>query len=83
MSRQQRQALKKWHYLILIDWRARQIFVGMAEQWAQKLLNKVPYYFRWEGKRKKVYTIADKTLYPNAGWDDELFKIELEQLKKN
>lgn len=32
--------------------------------------------------QKKAYIIADNKLALNAGWDDELLKIELEQLKE-
>ena len=32
--------------------------------------------------QKKAYIIADNKLALNSGWDDELFKIELEQLKE-
>ena len=32
--------------------------------------------------QKKAYIIADNKLALNSGWDDELLKIELEQLKE-
>ena len=38
---------------------------------------------RWFSEaQKKAYIIADNKLPLNSGWDDELLKIELEQLKE-
>ena len=48
------------------------------------LLNKVPCIVLdgLSEAQKKAYIIADNKLALNAGWDDELLKIELEQLKE-
>ena len=32
--------------------------------------------------QKKAYIIADNKLALNAGWDDELLKLELEKFKR-
>lgn len=36
----------------------------------------------WPEAKKKAYILADNKLALNAGWDDELLKLELEELKE-
>ena len=37
--------------------------------------------FGHDGAKKRAYVIADNKLALNAGWDDEMLRLEFEDLK--
>lgn len=79
-------SIKEWGWTtpILVD-ENMQIIAGHGRLAAAKKLgiNEVPVIaaLDWTDAQKKAYVLADNKLALNAGWDDELLKIELSELK--
>lgn len=79
-------SIKEWGWTtpILVD-ENMQIIAGHGRLAAAKKLgiNEVPVIaaLDWTDAQKKAYVLADNKLALNAGWDDELLKIEISELK--
>lgn len=79
-------SIKEWGWTtpILVD-EDMQIIAGHGRLAAAKKLciTEVPVIaaLDWTDAQKKAYVLADNKLALNAGWDDELLKIELSELK--
>lgn len=73
-----------WTTPILVD-EAGGIIAGHGRLQAARLLKmtEVPVVIAsgWSDAQKRAYVIADNKLALNAGWDDDLLKIELAELK--
>lgn len=79
-------SIKEWGWTtpILVDENMQIIAWHGRLAAAKKLgINEVPVIaaLDWTDAQKKAYVLADNKLALNAGWDDELLKIELSELK--
>lgn len=70
---------------ILLDSATKEIIAGHGRLLAARELGletvPVVVYSHLTDTQKKAYTLADNKLALDAGWDDELLKLELEELK--
>jgi ParB-like nuclease domain len=81
------ESIKEWGWTIpvLVD-ESGQIIAGHGRVAAAQLLDikKVPVMVAkgWTDAQKQAYVLADNKLAMNAGWDDELLTLELQDLKE-
>lgn len=79
-------SMKEWGWTnpILVD-EAGQIIAGHGRVLAARKLGvkEIPVMIAegWSDTKKKAYVIADNKLALNSGWDNELLKLEIEELK--
>lgn len=70
---------------ILLDSATKEIIAGHGRLLAARELGletvPVVVYSHLTAAQKKAYTLADNKLALDAGWDEELLKLELEELK--
>ena len=70
---------------ILLDSATKEIIAGHGRLLAARELGletvPVVIYSHLTAAQKKAYTLADNKLALDAGWDEELLKLELEELK--
>ena len=80
-------SMKEWGWTnpILVD-EAGQIIAGHGRVLAARKLaiKEIPVMIAngWSDAKKKAYVIADNKLALNAGWDAELLRLEIEELKE-
>lgn len=80
-------SMKEWGWTnpILVD-EAGQIIAGHGRVLAARKLGvkEIPVMIAegWSDTKKKAYVIADNKLALNAGWDNELLRLEIEELKE-
>lgn len=80
-------SMKEWGWTnpILVD-EAGQIIAGHGRVLAARKLaiKEIPVMIAsgWSDAKKKAYVIADNKLALNAGWDSELLRLEIEELKE-
>jgi DNA modification methylase len=80
-------SMKEWGWTnpILVD-EAGQIIAGHGRVLAARKLaiKEIPVMIAngWSDTKKKAYVIADNKLALNAGWDAELLRLEIEELKE-
>ena len=80
-------SMKEWGWTnpILVD-EAGQIIAGHGRVLAARKLGvkEIPVMIAegWSDTKKKAYVIADNKLALNAGWDAELLRLEIEELKE-